>query len=240
MHLVGGLIRCLLFSSCPSIINVQSFLWHLLFKSSLSLSCLVPYLFLLFQHCNFYYSLGYSQVSPRFFSHLLVLWNHILSLAVYIGSIFFAEIESVAFHLKYIVLSGKKIYALRDAIAFYSDNMDRYAVKQPLGSYQTSNEGVSILKRLLRPIEETAINNTSYNYFTNVLLTDELYETNKFTFVGTIKKNNYQICLELLLQRPVNRTMCPSGQLKINVLWHHIFRKNITMLCFQLFTVAIK
>lgn len=89
--------------------------------------------------------------------------------------------------------------------------MEIYAGKQPQGPYQISNEAASVVKRLVRPIDKTGRNITADNYFTSVPLANELFENNRLTFVGTIRKNKRQIPPELLLQRPVHSTMCAFG-----------------------------
>lgn len=91
---------------------------------------------------------------------------------------------------------GIKIFALVDSRIFYTSNLEIYAGVQPQGPFAKSNKTVDIVKRLTAPIVNTGRNITADNWFSDVTLLKDLADT-KLSFVGTLKKNKWQIPSEL-------------------------------------------
>lgn len=82
---------------------------------------------------------------------------------------------------------GVKIYAMCDAVTFYTYSMEIYPGRQPQGPYEQSNKPSDVVRRLAQPIYGTGRNITADNWFTDVQLVTEL-KSNKLSYVGTIKK----------------------------------------------------
>lgn len=111
---------------------------------------------------------------------------------------------------------GIKIYALVDARTFFTSNMEIYAGKQPQGPYFTAgNDAYSVVKRLIKPIDQSGRNVTMDNYFTSIPLMNDLYTNHRLTIVGTIRKNKPQLPQELLSikERPRGSSMFAFGKL---------------------------
>uniref|UniRef100_A0A1B6DW27 PiggyBac transposable element-derived protein domain-containing protein n=1 Tax=Clastoptera arizonana TaxID=38151 RepID=A0A1B6DW27_9HEMI len=87
---------------------------------------------------------------------------------------------------------GLKMFALCDAKTFYCHNFEVYCGKQPQGPYETSNSAIDVVKRLVRPIENTNKNITTDNWYTSVPLADYLL-SKRLTLIGTLKKNKAAI-----------------------------------------------
>uniref|UniRef100_A0A1B6M803 PiggyBac transposable element-derived protein domain-containing protein n=1 Tax=Graphocephala atropunctata TaxID=36148 RepID=A0A1B6M803_9HEMI len=109
---------------------------------------------------------------------------------------------------------GLKVYALVDARTFYTSKMEVYPAQQPQGPFFLSNDASSVVKRLIQPIVNTGRNVTTDNYFTSVLLANELFANHRLTIVGTIRKNKPQIPPELcdIRNRPVKSSFFVFGK----------------------------
>lgn len=89
---------------------------------------------------------------------------------------------------------GVKIFALADAIMFYTANMEVYVGKQPQDSpYTVSNSAIDVVNRLVEPISRTRRNLTTDNWFTSVDLCEKLLNEHRLTLLGTIRKNKRQL-----------------------------------------------
>jgi len=101
---------------------------------------------------------------------------------------------------------GVKIFALSDAIMFYTANMEVYVGKQPNESpYVVSNSAIDVVNRLVEPISGTRRNLTADNWFTSIELCEKLLNEHKLTFLGTIRKNKRQLPPQFLVgqDRPI-------------------------------------
>ena len=88
---------------------------------------------------------------------------------------------------------GIKIYATVDARMFYTHNLEIYPGKQPNGPFQSENDTISVVKRLVRHCSGSGRNITMDNYFTSVPLANDLCKNHKLTLVGTLRKNKKEI-----------------------------------------------
>lgn len=91
---------------------------------------------------------------------------------------------------------GIKMYALVDAIHFYTANIEIYAGKQPEGPFKPPNDATSVVIRLLKPIDRSGRNVTMDNYFTSIPLANDLYVNHRLKMVGTIRKNKRELPLQ--------------------------------------------
>lgn len=100
---------------------------------------------------------------------------------------------------------GIKIFALVDAISYYTSNLEIYAGVQPDGPFKLDNSAASVVKRLVEPIRNTGRNITCDNWFTSVPLAIDLFKNYKLTLVGTIRKNKRELPIELIAtkNRPI-------------------------------------
>lgn len=88
---------------------------------------------------------------------------------------------------------GIKIFALVDSKMFYTSNLEIYAGKQPEGSYALSNKSLDVVERLIAPIHNSGRNVTADNWFSDVSLLKDLADNHRLSYVGTLKKNKWQI-----------------------------------------------
>lgn len=87
------------------------------------------------------------------------------------------------------------MFALCDALTFYTSNIEIYCGKQPNGPFALSNTPSNIVDRLIDPIENSGRNLTVDNWYPSVPLADNLLKR-KITLVGTLKKNKTEIPIE--------------------------------------------
>lgn len=92
---------------------------------------------------------------------------------------------------------GVKIFALVDSKMFYTINLEIYPGKQPEGPFHVSNASTDIVERMVTPIANTGRNVTADNWFSNVGLLQTLSEKYRLSYVGTLKKNKWQIPKEM-------------------------------------------
>jgi len=77
---------------------------------------------------------------------------------------------------------------MADSTVFYTSNLEIYVEKQPNGSpFAFSNKPVDVVRRLCAPIRNTGRNITMNNWFSDILLAEELVDA-KLSMVGTLKK----------------------------------------------------
>lgn len=92
---------------------------------------------------------------------------------------------------------GIKMYAICDAKYFYTSNLEVYCGKQPEEPYYNSVAPMDIVKRLITDIGKSKRNLTTDNNYTSIPLAEYLLQK-QLTLVGTLKKNNREIPLEIL------------------------------------------
>lgn len=92
---------------------------------------------------------------------------------------------------------GIKIFAAVDSKLFYTRNMEIYAGKQPDGPFQVSNKPVDVVQRLVAPLRNSSRNVTADNWFSDINLLRILRNEYGLSYVGTLKKNKWQIPKEL-------------------------------------------
>jgi len=95
---------------------------------------------------------------------------------------------------------GVKLWICADANSFYVYNAAPYLGKQDATTKQSMTVGARVVCELLKPLEGTGRNVTCDNFFTNVMLADELL-TKKLTLIGTMRKNLRDIPHEFLPSR---------------------------------------
>lgn len=109
---------------------------------------------------------------------------------------------------------GLKLFSLVDSKMFYTLNLELYVGQQPAGPFQTNNDAMSIVVRLVAPISGTSRNLTTDNWFTSVPLVEHLLRYHKLTLVGTIRKNKREIPKEFVevKHRPITSSMFGFGE----------------------------
>ncbi|KAF2894874.1 hypothetical protein ILUMI_11300 [Ignelater luminosus] len=86
-------------------------------------------------------------------------------------------------------------YAHVGARTFYVHNMELYSGQQPEGPFKLPHDATSVIKRLIKTIDESGKNVTMDNYFTSIFLTNDFYTNYKLTMV---RKNKPRIPPEFL------------------------------------------
>lgn len=92
---------------------------------------------------------------------------------------------------------GIKIFAAVDSGVFYTCNMEIYAGKQPEGPFQVSNKPVDVVQRMVTPLRNSGRNITADNWFSDTTLLHTLSRNYGLSYVGTLKKNKWQIPKEM-------------------------------------------
>jgi len=87
---------------------------------------------------------------------------------------------------------GLKFYELCDSKTFYTSNFELYCGKQKPGPYDVSNKPYDIVQRLSKDIERSNRNIKIDNYYTSILLADDLIKKG-LTIIGTLKANKREI-----------------------------------------------
>lgn len=83
--------------------------------------------------------------------------------------------------------------------------------KQPEGEFHTSNSPVDVIKGLVEPIRCTNRNITCDNWYTSVLLTQDLLKNCSLTLVRTIRKSKIEIPTEFLANKRREATSSGFG-----------------------------
>ncbi|XP_068086415.1 piggyBac transposable element-derived protein 4 [Anabrus simplex] len=92
---------------------------------------------------------------------------------------------------------GIKMFAAVDSKMYYTCNLEIYAGRQPEGRFQVSNKSSDVVERMVTPIQNSGRNVTADNWFSDVTLVQALSEKHRLSYVGTLKKNKWQIPKEL-------------------------------------------
>jgi hypothetical protein len=92
---------------------------------------------------------------------------------------------------------GIKIFAAVHSKMFYTCNLEIYAGRQPDGTFQVSNESTDVVEHLVAPITNLGRNVCTDNWFSDVNLLRNLSEKHRLSYVGTLKKNKWQIPKEI-------------------------------------------
>ena len=103
---------------------------------------------------------------------------------------------------------GVKIFALCDAKAYFTGDLEVYCGKQPTGPHEASNSPGNIVERLISHLKGTCRNLTTDNWYTSYTLAMSLLQ-DKIILVGTLKKNKREIPAEFLpnKQKPISSSM---------------------------------
>lgn len=89
------------------------------------------------------------------------------------------------------------MFAICDVNNFFTSNLELYCGKQKERQYKFENSGHAIVKRLIRPISKTGRNITCTNWFTSILLCQDLLKNDKLTMVVTLMRIRREIPLIL-------------------------------------------
>lgn len=127
---------------------------------------------------------------------------------------------------------GIKIFAVCDAINFYTSNLEIYAGVQPDGPFKLDNSASSVVKRLVQPIRNTGRNITTDNWFTSVPLAIDLFNNYKLTLVGTIRKNKRQLPIEFTStkSRPIYTSYFGFSEDKVTIVSYTPKKNKIVLL----------
>lgn len=92
---------------------------------------------------------------------------------------------------------GVKIFAVVDSGVYYTCNMEIYPGKQPDGPFQLSNKPADVVERLVAHLRNSGRNVTADNWFSDITLLQNLSKKYGLSYVGTLKKNKWQIPKEM-------------------------------------------
>ena len=104
---------------------------------------------------------------------------------------------------------GIKIFSAVDAKMFYTCNLEIYPGRQPEGPFQMSNKSTDVVDRLVTPLSKSGRNICADNWFSDVSLLHDLSKKHKLSYVGTLRKNKWQIPKEMknIRNRPNNSSV---------------------------------
>jgi len=127
---------------------------------------------------------------------------------------------------------GIKIFAVCDAINFYTSNLEIYAGVQPDGPFKLDNSASSVVKRLVQTFRNTGRNITTDNWFTSVPLAIDLFNNYKLTLVGTIRKNKRQLPIEFTStkNRPIYTSYFGFSEEKVTIVSYTPKKNKIVLL----------
>ena len=125
---------------------------------------------------------------------------------------------------------GIKIYALTDAKAIYTLNMEIYVGKQPNGPYQVDTGSLALVTRLCEVISKTGRNITCDTFFTSIPLADELLCKHNLTMIGTIRKNKREISKEFVEAKDRKIKSCLFGHRENCTLVSYMPKRNKNVL----------
>jgi len=127
---------------------------------------------------------------------------------------------------------GIKIFALVDAVSYYTSNLEIYGGVQPDGPFKLDNSAASVEKRLVKPIRNTGRNVTTDNWFTGIPLAIDLFKNYKLTLVETIRKNKRELPIELIAtkNRPIYSSYFGFSEKKVTIVSYTPKKNKVVLL----------
>jgi hypothetical protein len=89
------------------------------------------------------------------------------------------------------------MFAAVDSKIFHTCNLEIYAGRQPDGPFQVCNKSTDVVERLVALITNSGRNVCADNCFSDMNLLRNLSEKHRLSYVGTLKKNKWQIPKEM-------------------------------------------